>query len=95
MCRHHDVMQRFKKLINQVKNNEKLGDHHINAANQLLRSQFQKLQGQSSPVIGQKLSFEKFNWMLGYAGYAYYQVLHTGADHWVIIKAILDHEVYI
>ena len=88
-------MQRFKKLIYQVKNNEKLGDDHINAANQLLRSQFEELQGLSSPVIGQKLSFDKFDWMLGYAGYAYYQVLHTGADHWVTIKAISDHEVYI
>lgn len=32
--------------------------------------------------------------MLGYPGYAYYQVLHIGADHWVTIKAISDHEVY-
>ena len=28
------------------------------------------------------------------AGYAYYQVLHTGTDHWVTIKAISDHKVY-
>ena len=77
-CCQHDVMQRYKKLIREVKNNEKLGDDHINAANQLLHSQFKELQGLSSPVIGQKLSFEKFDCMLGYAGYAYYQVLHTG-----------------
>ena len=47
-CCHHDVMERCKKLIYEVKNNEKLGDDYINAANQLLCSQFEELQGLSS-----------------------------------------------
>ena len=65
-------MERFKKLIYDVKNDEKLGDDHIDAANKLLCSQFEELQGVSSPVIGKNLSFEKFDWVLGYAWYAYY-----------------------
>ena len=70
---YHDVMERFKKLIYDVKNNEKLhGDNYIDAANQLLHSQLEELQGLSSPVIGQNLSFEKFDWTLWYVGYAYY-----------------------
>ena len=54
-CSYHDVMERFKKLIYDVKNNEKLGDNHIDAANQLLHSQLEELQGLSSPVIDQNL----------------------------------------
>ena len=56
-------MERYKKLIREVRNNEKLGDDHINAANQLLRSQFEELQGLSSPVMGQNLSFRTFDWV--------------------------------
>ena len=78
-----------------MKNDEKLGDDYFDAANKLLRSLFEELQGLSSPVIGQNLSFEKFDRVLGYEGYAYYQVLYTGTDLWVTIKAISDHEVYI
>ena len=33
--------------------------------------------------------------MLGYAGYRYYQVLHTGSDPWITIKATSDQEVHV
>ena len=35
-----DVVIKYKKLIADVDKGDKLGDEHINAANQLLRSQF-------------------------------------------------------
>ena len=73
----HDVREKFKKLITEVKNGEKLCDDHINATNQLLHGQFENVQGLSSLVVGQKLSFEQFDCRLGYAGYGYYQILHT------------------
>ena len=63
-CCHHYVMERFKKLICDVQNDEKLGDDHIDAANKQLRSQFEQLRGLSSPVIGQNLSFKRFDWVL-------------------------------
>ena len=42
-----------------------------------------------------EVSFERFNWIMGHAGYAYYQILHTGSDHWVTIKAVSDYEFYL
>ena len=59
------MKERYKKLISEVRNNEKLVVDHINAANQLLRSQFEELQCLSSPVMGQNLSFRTFDWMQG------------------------------
>ena len=91
----HDILERFRKLISDIKNGEKLSDEHINAASQLLRGQFEDLQELCSPVLGQKLSFPKFEWASGYAGYAYFQILHTGSDHWIAIKAISESEVYV
>ena len=35
------------------------------------------VQGLCLPVLGQKLSFPKFEWASGYAGYAYFQILYT------------------
>ena len=32
--------------------------------------------------------------MIGYVGFAYCQVLRTGCDHWVVITAVSDNEVY-
>ena len=29
------------------------------------------------------------------AGHVYFQILHTGSDHWIAIKAISENEVYI
>lgn len=49
--------------------NGQLGDEHINAVNQLLRSQFPDLQGLCTPVLGQRLSFPEFNIVQGYAGF--------------------------
>ena len=40
---HLDAMERFKKLIYDVKNDEKLSDDRIDAANKLLSSQFKEL----------------------------------------------------
>ncbi|XP_065908034.1 uncharacterized protein [Dysidea avara] len=91
----HDVIERFTRLIGSIKQGDKLDDDHINAASQLLRDQFPDLQGLSTPAIGECFKFEKFDWMIGYAGFAYCQVLHTGCDHWVAIKAVSDNEVYV
>ena len=38
------------------------------------------------------LSLERFDWIMGHAGYAYYQILHTGSVHWVTIKAVSDYK---
>ena len=59
----------------------------MNAANQLLKSQFEDFQGFATPIVGQSLSFNRFDWMMGYAGHGYYQVLHTGSYHWITTKA--------
>ena len=73
---------------------DKLGDEHINAANELLHSQFPDVQGLCTPVLGQRLCFPNFDRTLGYAGFSYIQVLHTGADHWVTIQiSSYDDEV--
>jgi len=82
----------FSKLISDIKKGEKLSDEHINAASQLLHGQFEDVQGLCSPVLGQKLLFPKFACASGYAGYAYFQILHTGSDHWI---AISESEVYV
>lgn len=48
----------------------------------------------SAGVVRQKFSFESFDWIMGLAGYVYYQILHTGSDHWVTtIKAVSDNEL--
>lgn len=74
----HDILEKFRKLISDIKNGEKLSDDHINAASQLLHSQFEDVQGLCSPVLGQKMFFPKYEWA---AGHAYLQILHTGSDH--------------
>ena len=88
-------MERFKVLIYDIKAGQKLGDDHINAVNQLLHDQFEDFQGLSTPVLGQKLLFQKFDWMAGSAGFGYFQILHTGEDHWITVKLLSDHEVLI
>ena len=65
---------------------------YINAANQLLRSQFPGIQGLQSPLLGQRFCFTKFN-VKGYAGCSYIQVMHTGQDHWVTVEIIGEDEV--
>ena len=82
-------------MIYQVSNGEQLTDSHINAGNQLLKSQFPDFQGLSSPVLGQTFSFPKFEWARGYAGQSYVQVLHNGSDHWITIEIISEEEVHI
>ena len=63
----HNTLERFSKLISDIKKGEKLSDEHINAASQLLHGQFGGVQGLCSPVLGQKLLFPKFEWASGYA----------------------------
>ena len=71
----------YKSLIHQVTSNgEQLTDSHINAGNQLLKSQFPDFQGMSSPVLGQTF-LPKFEWAGKYAGQIYVQVLHNGSDN--------------
>lgn len=36
----HNTLERFSKLISDIKKGEKLSDEHINAASQLLHGQF-------------------------------------------------------
>ena len=72
-----------------------VGDEHINAANQLLRSQFPDIQGLHSPLLEQRFCFTTFDIVKGYAGYPYIQVMHTGKDHWVTIEIVSEDEVRI
>ena len=58
-------MVKYKKLIADIDKGDKLGDEHINAANQLLRSQFPDIQGLQSPLLGQRFCFNKFNVIKG------------------------------
>ena len=85
----------YQKLVSCVATDGQLGDEHINAANQLLRSQFPDIQGLRSPVVGQRFCFPTFDIVLGYAGFCYFQVLHTGACHWVTIQVLSDEEVHV
>ena len=57
----HDIMERLKVLIYDIKAGQKLWDDHINAVNQLLHDQFEDFQDLSTPVLGQKLLFQKFD----------------------------------
>ena len=50
-CYQHDVITKFEALISEVRSGQKLGDDHVNAANQLLKSQFENLQGLSIPRV--------------------------------------------
>jgi len=62
----HYVIEQFKRLIESIKQGNKLDDDHMNAASQLLQGQFQNLRGLSSPAGGQKFSFERFDWIMGH-----------------------------
>ena len=88
-----DVVVKYKILIVDVDEGDKLGDEHINAANQLLQSQFSDIQGLQSFLLGQRFCFTKFNVVKGYAGCSYIQVMHTGEDHWVTIEIIGEDKV--
>jgi len=67
----------YQKLVSCVAAGRQLGDEHINAANQLLMSQFPDVQGLCSPVVGQRLCFPAYDIVLGYEGFFFFQVLHT------------------
>ena len=82
----------YQKLVLCVATGGCLGDEHINAVNQLIRSQFPDLQRLWTPVLGQQLSYPQFNIVQGYAGFYYLQVLHSGADHWVTIEILSQEE---
>ena len=88
-----ELLGRFNHLMSSIKSGDKLSDDHVNAANELLHSQFPDIQGLCTPVLGQQLCFPNFDKVLGYAGIPYIQVLHTGADHWVAIQIISNNEV--
>ena len=75
------AMRSFKKEYNEDFKYSEL-EYYIHEG-KLLRSPHHA-------VIGQNLSFKKFDSMLRYA---YYQVLHTETDYWD--TAISDHKVYI
>jgi len=74
------VVVNYKRLISCISTGGRLGNEHINAANQLLRSQFPDVQGLCTPVLGQKLCFPKFITLKGYARHSYLQILHTGGQ---------------
>jgi len=82
------VIVDYQKLVSCVAAGRQLGDEHINTANQLLRSQFLDVQGLCSPVVGQRLCFPAFDIVQGYAGFSYFQVLHTGLCHRVTIQIL-------
>ena len=88
-----ELSERFNSLMSSIRNGDKLGDEHINAANQLLHSQFPDIQGLCTPVLGQQLSFPNYDRISGYAGIPYIQVLHTGADHWIAIQVVSYDQV--
>ena len=87
------VVVNYKGLILCISTGGRLGDEHINAANQLSWSQFPDIQGLCTPVLGQKLCFPKFITLKGYAGHSYLQILHTGEDHWITIEILSKEEV--
>ena len=85
----------IQETDSDVDKGDKLGDEHINAANQLLCSQFPDIQGLHSPLLGQRFCFTTFDIVKGYAGYPYIQVLHTGKDHWITIDIVSEDKVRI
>ena len=90
--RKNTVRVDYQKLIFCIATGGQLGDEHINATNLFLRSQFPDLQGLCTPVLGQRLSFPEFNAVQGYVGFDYFQVLHTGSDHWVTVQILSQEE---
>ena len=87
-----ELLGRFNSLMSGIRSGDKLSDEHINAANELLHSQFPDVQGLCTSVLGQRFCFPNFDRTLGYAGIPYIQVLHTGADHWVTIHTSLYND---
>lgn len=64
----HDVMEGLRSLF--VENNEKLGDDHINAASQLLCTQFEELQDLSYQLLINTVMKEHY-------GYRKYRLPHV------------------
>ena len=88
-----EASSNFDKLYGPILLREKLDDGHISAACKILHKQFPNVQGLSTPVLGQNLSFPLVNQNLLLGGYEYIQVLHTGADHWVTICVVSSNVV--
>jgi len=71
-----------------------LSNRHIDAANQLLTSQFHNFQGLSTPALGQALAFPVYNCLAAAADYAYIQIIHCPAlYHWVTVEILFDEDV--
>ena len=86
VCGLNVILQELNRIISAVTKTpillsydkgDRLGDEYINAANQLLRSQFPDIQGLQSPLLGQRFCFTKFNVVKGYAGCSYIQVIQV------------------
>ena len=83
----------YQKVVSCIASGSQLGDEHINAANLLLRSQFPDLQGLYMHTSARPTtSFPEFNAVQDYAGFDYFQVLHTGSDHWVTVQILSQEE---
>ena len=79
----NEILPKFDKLYSAIREGEKLDDNHILVASKLLHQQFPDFQGLS-------LSFPPVDSMLLLAGYEYIQILHTGAEHWVITVCVVS-----
>ena len=90
-----EILANFDHLYAAIRRGEKLDDGHISAASKLLHKQFPNIQGLSTPLLGQNLSFPVINstLLLAGSGFEYIQILHTGADHWVTICVVSSDEV--
>ena len=73
---------------------QQLSDRNIDAANQLLKDKFPDIQGLSTPLLGQTLTFPVYNCFEAAAGFPYVQMLHCPAkDHWLTIQVQFDEDV--
>ena len=88
------IIMNYKELYDTVKNRKELNDRHIDAANQLLKSQFPNIQGLSTPILGQKFCLPCFQFCLAASGYPYFQVLHCASlQHWIAISIDVNEVV--
>jgi len=85
---------KYINLYSTIVNGLKLTDRHIDAANQLLSDRFPDIQGLSTPLLGQTLTFPSYDCFEAAAGLSYVQVLHCPKnDHWLTLQVEFDEGI--
>jgi len=85
---------KFLNLYSTVVNGQMLTDRHIDATKQLLSDQFPDIQGLSTPLLGQTLTFPSYNCFEAAAGLSYVKVLHCSINnHWLTVQVEFDKEI--